>query len=121
MEDIKSQIIPIGQRRLLIYIAKLLGNLGAGSINRAEPVVQMQQSTSSFSRFDQPVDINLGAGQQPSDLYQRTLLISLISQQEQLSVGQPVGNHPQTQPTWCDLQIHIATATGKSSYPVYDI
>lgn len=121
MEDIKSQKIPIGQRRLILHIAKSLGNQGAGASVQDVPVVQPQQSTPSVNQSQQPVEINLAAGQQPADLYQRTLLDSLISQQEQLSSGQPVREQSQTQPTWRDPQIHIATATGKSASPFYDI
>ena len=73
-----------------------------------------------------------------TDIYQQTLLSSLISQQSQLA-GNQTGNSAQpsvmansdnsqglsgsvtAQPAWQDPQIHIANATGKSSSSHYDI
>lgn len=146
-EDLKTQKIPIGQRRLLLHIAKSLGtNVTTGTAQAgpnptsASPAAPVQQQTEGTN----------------SDLYHQALLNSLVAQQTQLA-----GNHSVTpsgafssqtqladhhcgtpsgafgsnndisnsnslglntaQPSWQNPQIHIATATGKSNSSHYDI
>lgn len=135
MEDLSSQHIPMGQRRLIFHIAQALtnddvtsgqtGNKGftSGTMGNAgftlttgQPV---QQPPATTTTTNQQV-------QQPPDVYSQTLLNSLLSQQGQLSVSNV--NVPRTgtmvqeqQPSWSDPQIHIASATGKSTSTFYDI
>ena len=151
-EDIKTQKIPVGQRRLLLYIAKSLGTQGQRSSaligSEACPNIQTrgsgstpvnQPATMSTTHRAQPTSLPTGTEGINTDVYQQTLMNSLITQQAQLAgrqSGTPMGasapirdtsdnGHPQgldsTQPTWQNPQIHIATATGKSSSLHYDI
>ena len=73
----------------------------------------------------------LASSQTSQPLCNQTLVNTLIAQQQQLaqmtsthpSQGQAQGAFviPTVQPTWNDPQIHLASATGKSVSPYYDI
>ena len=123
-EDLKSQRIPVGQRRLILHISKSLGgNQGT------ETTVAASASGSNKTGSEEQV-----AREQP-DLYQQTLLDSLMAQQAQMTGTNTNGPHnlispspvltnmtkESSQPSWQDPQVHIATATGKSSSAYYDI
>ena len=83
---------------------------------------------------------NEASGVQQPNVYQRTLLNTLLAQQAQLAAAQGprlpiqqtqtvVNNGLPTessvpglvQPSWYDPQVHIATATSKSTAAFYDI
>ena len=118
-EDLKSQRIPVGQRRLIIHIAKSLSS-----------TVDQQKSQSSSSAVPTP-EINTA---QTPDVYQQTLMNSLLTQQAQLATGQSdvaqnlLNQPPSTdnlpghsQPSWHNPQVHLSTATGKSTSSYLDI
>ena len=107
-EDLKSQKILVGQRRLIIHIGKSLSSAAVPT-----------------------PDINTA---QTPDVYQQTLMNSLLTQQSQLATGQSdvsqnLLNQPPTtdnlpghsQPSWQDPQVHLSTATGKSTSSYLDI
>ena len=125
IEDLSSQNIPMGQRRLICHIAQALfndevtsgptGSKGDAASKKtgtatmtAEPILQPHQDPSSVS-----VDT-------VSDSYGQTLLNSLLNQQSVTS-NTPQTGTVQEQPSWSDPQIHIASATGKSTSTYYDI
>ena len=135
-DDIRSQKIPIGQRKLLLHLAKSL-------IDQTETSQNPQETTTGSHPLENPgSDQTIGdlqenqsaAGATPInnvDTYQ-SLINTLISQQSQLagqfsSTGGVQSQHcvanslSQAQPSWKDPQIHIATATGKSTPSDYDI
>lgn len=83
--------------------------------------------------LNQPAMPSVAVGQlqqQPlsQDIYNQTLLNSLLTQQAQIaSAGQssvsvntqPGNSHQGLQPMWSDPQVHIASATGKSTLAYY--
>ena len=107
-EDLKSQRIPVGQRRLIIHIAKSLSS-----------TVDQQKSQSSSSAVPTP-EINTA---QTPDVYQQTLMNSLLIQQAQLATGQSdVAQNLLNQPPVLLLTIYQDTLshhgrTHKSIYP----
>ena len=129
-EDIKSQKIPVGQRRLLVHVAKSLV-IGGTSLQKADHGSQPTPSTSSSDIVHvQPVV------EEQDDVYSQTLINSLVAQQTHLAGNQASGAPPtnnsitpasanlgidQAQPSWQDPQIHIATATGKSGLSYLDV
>ena len=70
-EDLKSQKIPVGQRRLIVHIAKSLSS---------SMVDQQQKSHSSSSAVPTP---KINTAQTP-DVYQQTLTNFLLTHQAQL-------------------------------------
>ena len=135
-DDIRSQKIPIGQRKLLLHLAKSL-------IDQTETTQNPQETTTGSHPLENPgSDQTIGdpqenhpaAGATPinnMDTYQ-SLINTLINQQSQLAgqfstTGGVQSQHcvanslSQAQPSWKDPQIHIATATGKSAPSYYDI
>ncbi|MEW8544995.1 MAG: hypothetical protein AB2693_15835, partial [Candidatus Thiodiazotropha sp.] len=119
VEDVKSQKIPIGQRRLILHIAKSL-TCGTG---------QASLSTNP-GPSPTPANVEPPPEEQPSvpgDIYQQTLLNSLLAHQTDLASGQQnITSRSEcvsslSQPSWQDPQVHIANATGKSASPYYDI
>lgn len=109
MEDLSSQQLPMGQRRLIFHNAQALTNNditscqtgSKGSIasvttgNAGFPLATgqpVQQPPATTTTTNQQV-------QQPPDRYSQTLLNSLLSQQSQLSVGACASNVnlPQTE------------------------
>ena len=121
-EDLKSQRIPVGQRRLIVHIAK---SLSPSCDNNSLPTTDVHV---------QPVE----SVTQVPDVYQQTLLNTLLTQQNHISNGQsstltnsvqnvnqapndsspaPGLNHS----SWQDPQVHLATATGKSASVYHDI
>ena len=93
-------------------------------------VDQQQKSHSSSSAVPTP-EINTA---QTPDVYQQTLMNSLLTQQDQLATGQSdVAQNPSNQPpttdnlaeqfqaSWQDPQVHLSTATGKSTSSYLDI
>lgn len=167
MEDLSSQHIPMGQRRLIFHIAQALSNpeTTSGSAGQSETVTatptsegntgvsqQLQNAgatsagpsnQSASSMMTAPLAGNTGVSQahpglpqpqQNQDVYSQTLLNTLLRQQAQLAtLGhsstpsgcvniQTIGTLSQeAQPSWNDPQIHIASATGKSTSTYYDI
>ena len=152
-EDVQSARIPVGQRRLLLYIAKSLISggqqqksttavgTGAGPSSQthgSNPTLAISQPASTPTSTSTATASTMGGTTTNTDVYQHTLLNSLISQQSQLagshsgataqsteirdsSSSSGLGASVSSQPTWQDPQIHIATATGKSNSPHYDI
>ena len=142
-QDIKSQKISVGQRRLLLHIAKSLGAnvtrtsslAGADSVMPTAPTSSLNQLPASTTSANQPSPVS-GNNEQP-DVYHQTLLNTLVSQQAQLATNQTssmnkdsnsagnlgniVNQTNSVQPSWHDPQKHIATATGKSIFQHYDI
>ena len=175
MEDLSSQHIPMGQRRLIFHIAKALGDTestsgsttsvsaGQSETATATPtaggntgVSQLLQSVgatsasqpnqSQSSTIAAPLAGNTGVSQAlpgfqqqqtnnvNNNVYNQTLLNTLLSQQAQLATSglssnstnsvnvQTMGTVNQAvQPSWNDPQIHIASATGKLTSTYYDI
>ena len=167
MEDLSSQFIPMGQRRLIFHIAQTLRApvSTSGDIDQSDPTVMsegnsgvshqsqntgaasggaLHQSTSSTTTA--PLMGNTGVSQalpglsqlldqpQSQNLYSQTLLNSLLRHQTQFaSLGQtsaPLGSvnmaqigtvNQEPQSSWNDPQIHIASATGKSTSTFYDV
>lgn len=136
MEDLKSQKIPIGQRRLVIHIAKSL----SGETPMAHATTGPNSSPLDTLRDAQqpPAQQPPAAAQHPTseqappvagDVYSQTLIRSLMSQQMDLaSRWEPtptnrINDVPPNlaQLSWQDPQVHIANATGKSASPYYDI
>lgn len=142
-EDIKSQRIPVGQRRLLVHLAKSLGTSVTVNTTTLEGVGHSAgaNSTSLTADTQQAATNNV-------DVYNQTLINTLLAQQSQVAVAQTSvantesniqnsennsvnsagnanspgnSNSDPLQPTWRDPQIHIATATGKSASLHYDI
>lgn len=134
IEDLGSQNIPMGQRRLILHIAQAL--------NENEATAQ-RHTPASGSVGNTGISNARQTGNQ-QDPYNEALLNTLLSQQAQLSAAAspnvtnggsnagtvtdqqrfltPSGTVPQaTQPSWSDPQIHIASATGKSTVAFYDI
>ena len=128
-EDIKSQKIPVGQRRLLVHVTKSL-NSGGNTLQKADHGSQPTASTSN--------DIAQPVVEEHDDIYSQTIINSLVAQQTQLSNSQSPSSGPltnnnitpasapnsgidNTQPSWQDPQIHIATATGKSGLLYLDV
>ena len=160
MEDLSSQHIPMGQRRLIFHIAQALNKADNTSISNqsksstATPtsegntgVSQQRQSagTTSASNIDQSATSTMTASlagitgvsqahvqPQQQDVYSQTLLNTLLRQQAELA---PLGHSnsgslniqtsgtltQEAQPSWNDPQIHIASATGKSTSTFLDI
>ena len=125
IEDLSSQNIPMGQRRLICHIAQALitddvtsGPTGSkgGAVSKetgtatitAQPLSQPNQESSNVS-----TDI-------VNDSYSQTLLNSLLNHQS-ASSNLPQTGAVQEQPSWSDPQIHIASVTGKSTSTFYDI
>lgn len=139
-EDIKSQRIPVGQRKYLLHIAKSLGTSVGVNTTTLDRVGNSTgaNSTSLTADTQQAATNNV-------DVYNQTLINTLLAQQSQVAVAQTSvantesnsqnsennsvnsanspgnSNSDPLQPTWRDPQIHIATATGKSASLHYDI
>ena len=130
ISDLQSPKIPKGQRRLLLHISQALSKDASPSTEQ-DTVAQVQSSgqapSALFTGNSQPTQ---------GSLYDQTLLNTMVSHQQQLSQsmgtsqrtdlpaaigGLSLGAIPVTQPAWNDPQIHIASATGKSVSPYYDI
>ena len=128
-EDLKTQKIPIGQRRLLLHIAKSLGTDGTTSTVQAG---SSARSASTSTSVQQPTE------SANSDIYHQALVNSLVTQQTQLAGHQSGTPHSAfnsnsginvsnslgfdtEQPSWQNPQTHIATATGRSNSSHYDI
>ena len=111
IEDLKTQKIPIGQRRLILHISKSLNNTTG-------------QTTSSNLATAEPPSEEPGHSE-TGDVYHQTLINSLLSHQTNLAAENSTfgsDNSPNlSQPSWQDPQVHIANATGKSASPYYDI
>ena len=112
MEDLSSQNIPMGQRRLIFHVAQAL--------NTNEPA--STQSGTALSAGNAGVSHAMGSTQameQPNDVYDSTVLNTLLQLQTQIassesSPTETVTKNPQplSQPSWNDPQIYIASATG---------
>lgn len=130
-EDVKSQKIPVGQRRLLLHIAKSLGTNGAPNPQTGTGTQSANVTTSTENQQSED---------SMNDIYHQTLVNSLVDQRTRLagnqtdtqrsvlfSLNSDNGNlnssvqSDAAQPSWRDPQIHIATATGKLSSIHYDI
>ena len=139
-EDLKSLKIPVGQRRLILHITKSLKNDDShdGTTETSSGTSKEGTSNPGASGSQTAGNDNVAQQsplQQQPDLYQHTLLNTLLAQQAQLAAAQgPRLTLPSThqttampsatgltQPSWQDPQVHIATATGKSSSAFYDI
>ena len=145
IEDLSSQNIPMGQRRLIIHIAQALGaedstsgatgsDVTTATATSGNTGVSLATSQTSTTQQQQS-----STGQQPpqaSDAYSQTLLNTLLGQQAQLAAAtglanssatnnvnnvQQTGTVSQALPSWSDPQIHIASATGKSISTFHDI
>ena len=128
IEDLSSQNIPMGQRRLIFHIAQVLNN----ETTSGQPGSSIT-SPGGNSRISQPASVPL---QQPvsQDVYNQTFLNTLLQQQTQLSAASATsGMNASTsrvnastggvnvsrtesiahgpQPSWSDPQIHIASAS----------
>ncbi|MEW8561399.1 MAG: hypothetical protein AB2541_04815, partial [Candidatus Thiodiazotropha sp.] len=131
IEDLSSQNIPMGQRRLIFHIAQALNNeTTSGQLGSS------MTSSGGNRGISQPASVPL---QQPEsqDVYNQTLFNTLLQQQTQLSAAsatsgvnvstggvnvsrtESIAHGPQ--PSWSDPQIHIASATGKSASTFHDI
>ena len=165
MEDLSSQHIPMGQRRLIFHIAQeLKSNTTSGSADQSKLFTATPMSGGSTGVSQQPqnagatsagaidqsasgtmtappagntgVSQALGLPQQQQDVYSQTLLNTLLRQQAQLATlglsnsASSSGNvniqtsgtiTQEAQPSWNDPQIHIASATGKSTSAYLDI
>lgn len=129
-EDLKSQKIPVGQRRLILHITKSLR-----SSDNSDKTAEATSGTPDSQAVGNANVAQQNPGQQQPDLYQQTLINTLLNQQAQLAAAQgprfqlPTPQQPTAvpnmtglaQPSWQDPQVHIATATGKSSSSFYDI
>lgn len=134
IEDLSSQHIPMGQRRLIYHIAQALtdnddtsGQTGSkgSTASGTQGNTGVSQVNDRPVREQQPV-ANSSVQQTPPDLYSQTLLNTYLNQQSQLTNSasvnvQSAGNFQGQQPSWSDPQIHIASATGKSTSTFYDI
>lgn len=142
IEDLSSQNIPMGQRRLIYHIAQALtvddstsGQTGSKFSTSSTTVGNTGVSlVTSQAVQSQPVTAGQIHQPQAQDVYSHTLLNTLLNQQSQLSTtghtsASGFNNHVQqtgtvsqgSQPSWSDPQIHIASATGKSTSTFYDI
>lgn len=137
-DDIRSQKIPIGQRKLLLHLAKTLTKGAHTQIDSEQTIVQpvetgsvTQQPGDSITTAALTNTDGAMSNPNPVDAYQ-TLISTLINQQSQIGGrvtsantqpgGEPTATSaPQIQPSWKDPQIHIATATGKSVSSYHDI
>ena len=130
--DLGSSKIPIGQRRLIMQIAKALVPSGAPNPSGTTAVGE-QQTSASVSTAQPEVTPVRGTTTTPTDLYNQTLLNSLINHQARV-LATPVSQASSSaqgasassvtanvQPSWNDPQIHIASATGKSTSVFLDI
>ena len=105
-------------------------NLGGNTLQKADHGSQLTASISN--------DIAQPVVEEQDDIYSQTIINSLVAQQTQLSNNQLPSSGPltnnyitptsapnlgidQTQPSWQDPQIHIATATGKSGLFYLDV
>ena len=130
-EDLKTQKIPVGLRRLILHITKTL--------KKNDNPYDIQETSLGSSGTQSPGTAttqmagNDSSAQQP-DLYQHTLLNMLLAQAQLAATQGPRLQLPTThqaaavptttgltQPSWQDSQVHIATATGKSSSAFYCI
>ena len=124
ISDLQSPKIPKGLRCLLLHISQALSKDASPSTEQ-DTVAPVQPSgtqapSALFTGNSQPTH---------GSLYDQTLLNTLVSHQQELSQNMGTGQHtdmpgaigrlplsavPVTQIAWNDLQIHIASATGKS-------
>ena len=133
LDDLSSEKIPRGQRRLIQHIVQSLmvqdeaavtpteptGNTNAGANDDDVLEVQITQEGNS----EQAVQNGKGAPNEQATVYKQ-LIDNLLSQQQTViknsqasaSVGEPT-----TQPSWNDPQIHISSASGKSATSYLDI
>ena len=121
MEDLSSQNIPKGQRRLIFHIAQAL-NTNQPASTQIGTVTTLSAGNAGVSHTTR------STMEQPNDVYSSTLLDTLLQQQTQIasSDSSPTGTVtqnplPSSQPSWNDPQIHIASATGKSASTFLDI
>lgn len=108
---------------------------GVSTGNISIPTTVAGGSAGASLPLNQPAVPSVAVGQlqqQPlsQDIYNQTLLNTLLTQQAQIasagqssvSVNTQHGNsHQGLQPMWSDPQVHIASATGKSTSAYYDI
>lgn len=129
LTDLQSPKIPKGQRRLLIHISRALTQQTTGAATATEVTDETTVPTAPTGTTANSTTLPT---QQPAALYDQTLLNSLLSQQQQLTQATATSPTPDTAdasitgqnttlPNWNDPQIHIASATGKSAGPYYDI
>ena len=142
IEDLSSQNIPMGQRRLIVHIAHALGADDSTSGATGNSVATTSASTGNTRVFlttsithQQVASAQLPAAghqqqhPQVSDAYSQTLLNTLLNQEAQVSsmTGpsstsainndnvQLTGTGSQALPSLSDPQIHISSATGRSA------
>ena len=156
IEDLSSQNIPMGQRRLIFHIAQSLcaddstsghtGNTGSTSSAGAGNTGVSPATTTTLPTHPTATEVQPLSQQQQTSLvnddYSQTLINTLLNQHAQLTAatGLQVSNHSQqirtpsatdnsqqsgtnssALPLWNDPQIHIASATGKSTSTFFDI
>ena len=144
IEDLSSQNIPMGQRRLIVHIAHALGaddstsgatgnSVATTSASTGNTGVSLTTSSTTTQQIASTQLPAAGQQQQPqaSDAYSQTLLNTLLNQQASAATGhlsainndnvQLTGTGSQALPSWSDLQIHIASATGRSASTFFDI
>ena len=125
IEDLSSQNIPMGQRRLIYHITQALINddITSGPTGSKGGTASKKTGTAIITAepLSQPhQDFSNVTEDKVNDSYSQTLLNSLLNHQSVTSNTSQTGT-VQEQPSWSDPQIHIASATGKSTSTFYDI
>ena len=121
MEDLSSQNIPMGQRRLIFHIVQAL--------NTNEPASTQSGTVTALSAGNAGVShTTRSTMEQPNDVNGSTLLNTLLQQQTQIASSDSLPTGTVTQnplplpnPSWNDPQMHIASATGKSASTFLDV
>ena len=77
MEDLSSQNIPMGQRRVIFHVAQAL--------NTNEPASTQSGTVTALSAGNAGVSHTTSTMEQPNDVYGSTLLNTLLQQQAQIA------------------------------------
>lgn len=144
LDDLSSEKIPRGQRRLIMHIVTTLFQEGtaveneAGTADSSEPAATPTGTASSqpgagtstlvpvtiTQEMETPSDnaVQNDAGVTNKDLY-TNLISQMLTQQKTIQSNQTLNSDsaPAPQPSWNDPQVHISTAAGKSVSQYLDI
>ena len=143
MDDLSSEKIPRGQRRLIIHITRALlqqdsdgsadgtandtPGTADGTAKKSTPSTEVALGTAINTpvQITQEVEPEVAAQNTDFSLNEQAdvftkLVNNMISQQKTLASAQSETVTP-IQPSWNDPQIHISSASGKSASNFYDI
>lgn len=135
IDDLASDKIPRGQRRLILHIVDTMlinGTAdGTAKTDAGTPHTEEVNGTAgpavTVSQIEEPDAVQNGgnSGNEHSDIYQQ-LINNLVAKQSSVvsSMQSSSADHasiPAAQPSWNDPQIHISSASGKSVSNYLDI